>query len=67
MTRKPFSTPGGFRPRTPGWVLLRVPVAQGDKDQVRQRWSNEPWAGSVRYLGAARGLHVFERPPTEGA
>jgi len=61
--------PGRAFTPTPGFHLERVRIAASDgsrRDSVEAEmtFAGKPWRGELRYLGQARGFHVFERPPT---
>lgn len=60
-------SPGRYIMRTPGWTLARVPSRSGDEhvdaDEARARVAGKPWAKHARYLGLARGFHLFEYDP----
>lgn len=72
--RKPrpetFTLSGYKWPRTPGWLLHRVPTfIEGrhvDATEAAETFAAKPWAAEARYLTAARAYHVFERPPIKG-
>jgi hypothetical protein len=55
--------------RTPGWPLHRVPTCIDgrhiDATEAAETFADKPWAAEARYLTAARGMHVFEPPPTK--
>lgn len=60
--------PGRFQPRTPGSILVRVPLrtAAGkplDWVEARETLADKPWAHELRYLGTAGRHHCFERLP----
>ncbi len=62
-----IGVPGGFRRLHPTWPMFRVPMSDGeraiDAAEAATRFAGKWWASRAHYCGAARGLHVFERPP----
>jgi hypothetical protein len=63
MTRAALFGPGNFRKPTPGYPRLSVPVGEGDRYEVAERWRDWPWFATLVYLGCAQGKHWFERLP----
>jgi hypothetical protein len=64
---RPEFGPNTFPQRRPNTVLVRVPMRHDDgrvRDMVeaQETLAGKPWANELRYVGAARGLHLFERP-----
>lgn len=61
--------PGRCKARSPGWILVRVVMLDGDRvrDQAEaaETFADKPWAADARYLGVALGWHLFERPGSE--
>ena len=57
--------PRTIRPRTPGSILVRRPVwldgRSRDSGEAARDFAAEPWAKKAKYLGQARGWHLWER------
>jgi hypothetical protein len=55
------------RPRTPGFILVRVPQIGPDRvvrdlADAEAAIADEPWAHEARYLGRSKHHFLFERP-----
>ena len=68
--RRPFdeipTLSGHGKTRRPNTRLYRVPIQIGDRHvdfvEAAETFAEKPWAHDARYIGASRGLHVFEIP-----
>lgn len=59
--------PGRCVSRTPGWILERVSCTapdgrKRDAQEALDTIADKPWAEDARYIGSARGWHLWERP-----
>lgn len=59
--------PGRCKARTPGRILHRVGIRDGDRHrdwvEAMETFQHKPWAQRAHYLGSARGWHLFEYDP----
>jgi len=70
--RRELIGPSRCAPRTPGWILVRIPSAKPDGScrdarEALDTVAHWPWAKDTRYIGHARGYHLFERPGPDGS
>jgi hypothetical protein len=63
-----MTMPSRHAERREGWVLHRVSMRDADDKSIdhataARTFAGAWWAERARYLGIARGLHLWERPP----